>query len=164
MDGTAHDSNIEATVWAHLLTLSLTGSPPLYGLEDPHLTDAALPFIRVSFEAGEGEHSGRYAAGAQVMKTPLLVSFDLFWASGDQSSSGSGRPIRTAAAELADGMRQLTIEILDYVTAPATPSPLSPAAFLTFDKPISARALPAQTGILRRQVQAAGWWYLRHTI
>jgi hypothetical protein len=165
LHATAKTQNIHATLWAHLNGLSLTGSPTLIGADDPGQEAITAPAVRVLIDTDQGTDAGEVGTGGtdKAYRTPVIVTLDLFYGSGEAASSGNLYTVALVADELADAFTLLSLQISDYATDPVTPAAVAGAYILFTDPPVH-RRLPPADGFTRRQVTAEGAWFLRHTI
>jgi len=160
MDATAKTRNVKSRIWVYLQTLSITGSPNIVFGDQPSRAGTASPWIRAVIDFDPGSWNGRYSATKIAYRTPVIVTFDLFWPIGGDAASAILQ-IEEAADVLSDAFRERSLSFLDYASDPSSPATIANAS-IRFFRPVNARRLPRESNFQRRQIVAQGEWHIRH--
>jgi len=148
---------VEARIFAHIATLTITGSPTLEHADVPRQGSVSTdPRLRVSFRPLDPRRRGKFSATQSALDMAQLVVIDLFFPGGDDGAAFNLHTPAQAAADLQADLQYLTLSFLDY-TVPAAPVVVSDAS-IRITRPVSVRRLPITDGLRRHQVRATVEW------
>ena len=156
---TARLSNVKATLFVHLKTLAVTGSPQwLFEGMQRARSDKSRAWLRVHVTDVTETLAGHFSATFRASRADILVAVDVFYPDGGEAGTHDIYQLDRMAEDVADIFRRTSLSINSY-TDPDSPVAISGAA-LRFGLP-DTRSLPTADGYARRQVVTAGHWFLR---
>lgn len=153
--------NIERTLRAFLVGLTLTGTPEFRWANDPRKAPAS-GWIRATFEFPGGDEAGELS-GNKATRAFVLIALDLFWPRQEDTATGSIDGAAVVRDELVAAFRYREIDLYDYSATPASPSLVSGHPIRFHEPPNGPTALEADGPWLRTRVTARGFWHHRHT-
>lgn len=159
--GSERWSNVKASVFAYVMALQISGSPPWVVEGQPRAQAQEGPWARLGLRPVDETMAGEWSTTARASRVDFLIVVDLFWPDGSTAQVVNTYALDKAADDLIHSLRYADIPMKDYAADAENPSTLTGHAIRLMELPIRSERQAAE-GFHRVQILADAYHHIQH--